>query len=242
MYSCNERIWNIVESVECSVYSEFVYNFVVYSTSPVSQSRYFISISISIYTVNAMPCSACVRYAYRCFLLFPTLTARTPSRQLLIRSTYYEFDPQPPLSSPLPSNHVYINNNSDNNKNPLGHSNDCRLEQASERTNEQANNIPFQSHFIRMFSPRILLLSTYHMLRSIHSVCSSSKWLHQCVVAAAAAVVHTIYTLCIYIKRVARLYNIYEHMYNVYRYTRVHTQQSRNRNKHNQTFWPWNLT
>lgn len=171
MFSCNERIWNIVESVECSLYLEFVYNFVVYSTSPVSQSRYFISISISIYTVNAMLWLCTI-----CLSLFSSLSHSRCSHSfasiahsehiLWVRSS------TAPLFS-ASSNHVYINNNSDNNENPLGHSNDCRLEQANERTMERANNIPFQSHFIRMFSPRILLLSTYHMLCSIHSVCSS---------------------------------------------------------------------
>lgn len=149
-------------------------------------------------------------YAYRlCFSLSLSLMRllfSSHSFSSIAHSEHILYTVQfsPPRSSPRLPN--ITNNNSNNDKNPLGHSNDCRL--------EQANNIPFQSHFIRMFSPRILLLSTYHML---HSVCSSSEWLHQ------RAVQSTVYTYIILailaIKRVARLYNIYEHLCFVYIHT-----------------------
>lgn len=123
------------------VYLEFVYKF-LYFTSSASQPVTLFYIYIFYYIHCILPC-LCIHYTIYIYkytlivclsllLLFLTLIlALTPSHQLLILSTYWcSVVNSPPFSFYSEIIVIII-------KYPLGHSNDCRFEQASKQACKQ---------------------------------------------------------------------------------------------------------
>lgn len=151
------------------------------------------------------------------------------------RSHAYSFFPIPHFvhiklrfdstTSPLPAQHAIENNNN----NPFGPSKwlPRQPSKVSKQTSEQ-NNIPYHSHFIRMFfSSHFMAIHVSYAspLGLLFIIATPSMWIWMYI--------------CIIITSVSLVYIIYIRI-RIYKY--IKTVYSRSRNTYNRTFWPWNLT